>query len=61
MSPSKKGNPLRGFFTEPNLTRYKQLASGLLTAVERRAILDCLAAELAAQRCLVKRNCCGTD
>jgi hypothetical protein len=52
---------MRGFFTEPNLTRYRQLASGLLTAVERRAILDCLAAELAAQRCLVKRNGCGTD
>lgn len=58
---ARKGDTMQGFFTEPNLTRYKKLASDSLTVVERRAILDFLAAELAKQRCLGMAKGCGTD
>ena len=43
---------MRTAFSEANLARYKKLASGSLTAVERRAILDLLADELAKQLCV---------
>lgn len=48
-------------FSEANVARYKKLASGLLTAGERKAILDVLANELAKQRCLGSTRGCGTD
>ena len=48
-------------FSDQNLDRYKKLASGKLTAEERKSILDCLAAELAHQRCLGMAKGCGTD
>jgi hypothetical protein len=52
---------MRRFFTEPNLGRYKDLASGLLTVRERRIMLEFLAAELAKQRCLEMPKSCATD
>jgi len=51
---------MQQFFTEPNLGRYKELASGLLTPQERRITLEFLAAELAKQRCLEMAKGCGT-
>ena len=57
----RKGSAMNGFFTEPNLTRYKRLASGSLTVLERKVILDFLVAELAQQRCLGMAKGCGTD
>lgn len=55
-----EGNDMQRFFTEPNLGRYKELASGLLTPQERRITLEFLAAELAKQRCLEMAKGCGT-
>lgn len=52
---------MKSAFSEQNLARYKMLASGALTADERKSILDCLAAELAQQRCLAMAKSCGTD
>ena len=52
---------MHGFFTEPNLTRYKKLASGSLTSCEKQEILDFLAAELAKQRSLGMAKGCGAD
>jgi hypothetical protein len=43
---------MQASFSEANRARYKKLASGSLTAVERRAILDLLADELAKQLCV---------
>lgn len=52
---------MKRFFTEPNLGRYKELASGQLTGRERRIMLEFLAAELAAQRCLEVTKRCRTQ
>ena len=52
---------MKSAFSDQNLARYKKLASGTLTADERKLILDGLAAELAQQRCLGMPKGCGTD
>jgi hypothetical protein len=38
--PPTEGNKMQRFFIEPNLGRYKELASGLLTPQERRTMLN---------------------
>ena len=46
------------FRTEPNLGRYRELASGELSARERRIMLEFLASELASQRDVeVSKHC----
>jgi hypothetical protein len=41
----EKGRVVQSYFSEQNITRYKKLASGTLTAVERKVIFDFLAKE----------------